>query len=120
VSAAIRAGTAVVLQLGSPREQVFGIVLQLDTSGVLLRGISLSSVEDWLRQVPRPDDEAQASWAGSDMGLSKTFCPMHRVEKVLFDEPHHGMPAIHERFEERSGRALEEFVRAVHRDLGET
>lgn len=104
----IEPGRAVIVHLGSPREQVFGIVLALSAAGLVLRGIALSSVEDWLRGLPRPEAEHGVHV----IGLATSFYPMHRVEKVVLDEGSYGAPAIHERLSERTGLGLEDFLDA--------
>jgi hypothetical protein len=69
--------SAVVVSLHSPREKVWGILLGLQSSGVTVRAIDLSSFEDWTREVARGE---------STMSLSTVFFPMHRIERILLDE----------------------------------
>ena len=101
----IARGSCVVVYLGSPREQVFGLVLDLSASGVTMRGITLESVDDWMRELARDRGGEEASF-----GLSTTFYPMHRVEKIVSDEPAHGAPSIQDRFKRRTGMTFEEFL----------
>ena len=107
-------GTAVVIHLGQPREQVFGILLSVDASGVLIRGIAIGSVDDWLRQVSYEADDPEAPQG--HLGLTQTFFPMHRIERISFDEPSHGLPSIAERFEQRMGRDMVGWVLENHGD----
>ena len=107
-------GTAVVLHLGQPREQVFGVILSVDTSGVLIRGIAIGSVDDWLRQVAV--EQGDPEMPQGHLGLTQTFFPMHRVERISFDEASHGLPSIAERFRDRLGRDLVDWVAETHRD----
>ena len=101
----IAAGACVVLYLGSPREQIFGLVLDLGASGIVVRGMTLSSVDDWMRELAISEDGVT-----SHLGLATTFYPMHRVEKVVLDEEACGAPAISERFRSRTGVAFSDFV----------
>lgn len=105
MTAGIGAGSAVVLHLASPREQVFGVVLSLSPSGVVVVGIGMASVDDWLGELPHALADEEQGFA-----LSTTFYPMHRVEKVILDEPTCGAPAIHERFQGRVGSSLREYL----------
>ena len=109
-------GMAVVLNLASPREQVFGIVCHLDASGVLLRAIGIDSVDDWIRSVvaSRGEDGEET------LVLSMTFFPMHRVERMTADESAPTVVAVHERFAERVGVSLSEHVDARYPDVKST
>lgn len=97
-------GACVVTYLGTPREQVFGVVIALDAPGITMRGISLESLDDWLRELGR------GGGGQTTFGLSLTFYPMHRVEKVVIDETAHGSESIREKFRRRTGMAFEEYV----------
>jgi hypothetical protein len=101
----IAAGTCVVVYLGSPREQVFGLVLEIGASGIVVRGMTLSSVDDWMREL-----NVDPAGVTSDIGLATTFYPMHRVEKVVLDESACGAQAISGRFETRTGMTFADFV----------
>ena len=72
-------GSLVVLSLHSPREKVWGKIVQLRTLGVTIRGIDLSSFEDWVSEVRSGTDEMT-------MGLAMLFYPTHRIEKIILDE----------------------------------
>jgi hypothetical protein len=69
--------SAVIVSLHSPREKVWGILMGIQSNGVTVHGIDLSSFEDWTREVARGE---------STMSLSTVFFPMHRVERILLDE----------------------------------
>lgn len=84
------AGTVVVAHLREPREKFWGFLLSMDGAGAWVRGIDLSSFEDWARQ------EAQGSQEG--MGLSTLFLPFLRVEKLVVDENSGGLPSLCDRF----------------------
>ena len=71
-------GATVILYLNTPREKVWGILLELQPAGVTLRGIDLVVFEDWMRQEIRGED--------TGLGLSTLFYPMHRVERMERDE----------------------------------
>ncbi len=102
----IVAGECVILTLGDPREQVFGMLLEIGAAGIVVRGLSVSSVDDWLREL----DGGPEAIAGG-VGLSTTFYPMHRVERMSLDEPSYGAPPIHERFRQRMRLSFADFIR---------
>lgn len=110
----IEVGQCVVVYLGNPREQVFGMLTQMTASGVVVRGLLVSSVDDWLRELTPEWAEISAGY-----GLATTFFPMHRVERISLDEPSYGAPPIHERFRQRTGLAFPEFLAREARE-GET
>jgi len=43
-------GSMVIVYCGNPREKMWGAVERLDGVGLVLRGLDLESVEDWIRQ----------------------------------------------------------------------
>ena len=89
--------SAVVVSLHSPKERLWGVLLSLDMNGVTLRGIDLSSFDDWSREIPRGE---------TSMGLSTVFLPMHRVERILLDEGVGGIQSMTAVFESRVGQDL--------------
>lgn len=103
----IEPGEVVIAYLAAPREQVFGVVLALTSAGVVLRGISLTVVDDWLRSFSQ-----ERGPEGAGLGLATSFYPMHRIEKVALDEPTGGVQPIQERFCERVGTTVQDFVAA--------
>ena len=84
--------SAVLVNLQNPREKVWGILLSIQSSGVTVRGIDLNSFDDWSRSVGRGD---------SEMGLSTTFLPIHRVERISQDESVGSVRSLADLFEER-------------------
>ena len=49
----IRPGSIVVVHLNNPTEKFWGVLQELAIAGVYLRGISLSSFDDWMAQAVR-------------------------------------------------------------------
>ena len=68
-----------------------------------MQGIDLNSFNDWMRQVL--DAEPQV------ITLATVFYPMHRVERVAQDEPAGDFPSLAERFADRIGISLIEYLR---------
>jgi hypothetical protein len=83
-------GSFVIAHLINPKEQFWGQLRELSSSGVTLRGISLSSFEDWARQVARGPEMT--------MDVVLMFFPMHRVERVFLDEDMGVLPSLVRRF----------------------
>lgn len=91
----IEQGALVVVCCASPREKLWGVVLRLDTVGVVLRGLDLDSVEDWLRQ--------EISGSEPLIGPSTVFVPTHRVERVYLDESSGAAAGIGDRYRTATG-----------------
>jgi hypothetical protein len=91
-------GTAVVLYLQSPKEKIWGLLLSLGPSGIVLRGLDLVAFEDWMRQEARGEDP--------DIGLATLFYPMHRVERLERDETSGPVPGYADRFFREVGRTV--------------
>jgi hypothetical protein len=74
----IEVGSLVVLHCANPREKHWGLLIRMDDLRVVLRGLDLESVEDWLTQE-----------RGGDAALiapSTFFVPTHRLVRIDLDE----------------------------------
>jgi hypothetical protein len=93
-------GSPVVAYLHSPREKVWGILLDLNASGAFLRGIDLNTFDDWTRMIVRGE---------RNIGLSHVFLPMWRVERIALDEAIDDIPSLADRFHSRVGLTIQEY-----------
>lgn len=91
----ISPGDVVVVHCQGPREKMWGLLLRLDAVGLVLRGLTLDSVEDWLRQ--------EASHAEPMIGPATVFLPMHRVQRVDLDETSGPVPSYQDRYQRMCG-----------------
>lgn len=89
--------SAVIVNLHSPREKTWGVLLSVQNNGITLRGIDLNSFDDWTREVAKGE---------TGIGLSTVFFPMHRVERVLLDEGVGDIQSLAEVFQSRVGEDL--------------
>ncbi len=92
----------VLVSLHTPKEKMWGELVQLQVAGITLRGIDLNSFDDFIRQVMDPD--------GARVGLPTVFLPMQRVERVALDEPNGSIPSLSEMFEKRVGRSIRDYL----------
>jgi hypothetical protein len=96
----IVSGTPIILYLQTPREKIWGVLLALLPSGIMLRGIDLASFEDWMRQEAQGDE--------SLLGLTTVFYPMTRVERMERDETVGAAISYSERFALTVGRTVQQ------------
>ena len=89
-------GDLVVVHCQSPRDKLWGVLLRLDQVGVVVRGLDLNSVEDWLRQ--------EAGGSEALMGPSTVFVPLHRVERIYLEETDGAVAGFADRYRETCGR----------------
>ena len=94
----IEPGMAVLAYLREPQEKMWGVLRALDSAGMTLEGLDLSSFDDWVAQIERGDETV--------VGPSLLFFPMSRVEKLLADRPAGDLPSMAERFERRTGKRV--------------
>ncbi|MBZ5645729.1 MAG: hypothetical protein LAN37_00735 [Acidobacteriia bacterium] len=87
------AGVLVLVTLNSPREKFWGAILDINPSGVSLRGIDLNSFDDFAGLVR----------AGEPVTASAVFFPMHRIERLEVDVRNGEIPSLRERFESKAG-----------------
>ena len=97
-------GNPVLVYLRDPQEKMWGILRRLDTSGLVIEGIDLTSFDDWVAQIERGED--------SVVGPSVLFVPSLRVEKVLLDRSSGNLPSLAERFHSRTGRLVQDVLDA--------
>jgi len=98
----IQPGSLVQLHLANPTEKFWGVLEGLDSTGVVLKGIGLSSFDDWVTQVAleRPPS----------LGLSTFFVPLLRVERIFLDEQVGEVESYCQRFESRVGLSVESYL----------
>lgn len=96
-------GSLVLVNCIAPKEQIWGRLESLGTAGVTVRGIDLRSLEDWMRQMRRPEEERT-------LGLVTMFVPMTRVERIFLDERVGQVPSYREQFRDLTGQPVESFL----------
>jgi hypothetical protein len=98
----VQLNSIIIVSLHTPREKVWGELLDVNTAGITMRGIDLNSFDDFIRQVLHPD--------GDRVGLATLFFPMQRVERIALDEPTGSIPSMADLFERRVGRSLKDYL----------
>ena len=92
----------VIVSLHTTKEKVWGILLEINTSGVTMRGIDLNSFDHFISQINGLDAER--------IGLPTIFFPMTRVERISLDEPSGSIPSMAELFHRKIGRSLADYL----------
>ena len=108
----IRPGALVIVHLINPTEKFWGVLQDLAVAGVMLRGINVSSFDDWMAQAVRPGDQT--------LGLSTMFVPLFRVERIFLDEAVGEVESYRQRFEQRVGVPVERYLGIEEEDGGES
>ena len=101
ISDAFTKGTPVLVVLQNPREKCWGLLDEITTAGVFLRGLDLNAFDEWIHAILHNE---------GTIGLGSLFFPMWRVEKLSKDESLAGVPSLAEQVEQRTGRRLEEII----------
>ena len=96
----IETDDAIVLVLHSPREKFWGVLHEINSSGVFVRGIDLNAFDEFVRSTQ--NDEGF-------YGLSSAFFPLWRVERISKDERSGEIPSMIEQFEHRTGFSIVDF-----------
>jgi len=89
-------GSLVILHCGNPREKMWGLLVRLDGVGVVVRGLDLDSVEDWLRQEKVGGERM--------IGPTTFFLPMSRVLRIDLDESTNAVASYGDRYRTACGR----------------
>jgi hypothetical protein len=98
----VQLNSIIIVSLHTPREKVWGELLDVNTAGITMRGIDLNSFDDFIRQVLHPE--------GDRVGLATLFFPMQRIERIALDEPTGSIPSMADLFERRVGRSLKDYL----------
>jgi len=98
----MQAHSVVVVSLHSPKERLWGELLDISNAGVTMRGIDLSGFDDFISQILHPE--------GDRIGLPTLFFPMVRIERIALDEPRGSIPSLAETFEKKVGRSLGDYL----------
>lgn len=96
----IEKGEIVNIVLQNPREKFWGVLGDISAAGVFARGLDLNAFEDFIRALSAEE---------SFFGLTDTFFPMWRVERLTRDESSQVVPSLAEQFFVRTGRDIREF-----------
>jgi hypothetical protein len=91
-------GSTVVVYLQGPKEKVWGVLVSLTPSGVVLRGVDLETFDDWMRQEARGDETL--------IGPLTLFYPMHRIVRMERDETVGPLTSYADRFAREVGRTV--------------
>jgi len=92
----------VIVSLATPKEKIWGQLIALDAAGVTVRGMDLGSFDDFLRQILAQEE--------STVGLAFVFYPMHRVERIARDESNGAIPSLADRFRQKVGLSIQEYL----------
>ena len=96
-------GDLVLVHLVNPTEKFWGVLVDLGVAGVTLRGIGVSSFDDWVAQAARAEGRPT-------LDLTTMFVPLFRVERMFRDEAVGEVESYARRFEKRVGRAVEAYL----------
>jgi hypothetical protein len=95
----LASNSIVIAHLVNPTEKFWGVLLNLDSSGLTLRGMNVASFDDWMFQIARQDERT--------LGLSTMFVPLSRVERIFLDEQIGEVESYRQRFEHNVGQSIE-------------
>jgi hypothetical protein len=93
----------VIATFTNPRERIWGQLVTVRPEGVTLCGINLESFDEFLRHALHEGD--------ANVSMTTAFYPMHRVERIAYDEPAGGVPSLSDHFLEKVGVTLGEYLR---------
>lgn len=96
-------GTWVVLVLQEPRERIWGRLLALEPTGIVLRGLDIKPWEEVIRMVMAGESDL--------LSLGTRYYPLHRVESLYLDEPSSGASSLVEEFRRRTRTEPEDLIR---------
>ena len=97
----IQSGSFIVINLQSPKEKFWGMLIELNQAGVTMLGLDLNSFEDWTRMVASN---------GRNIGMTAMFMPMWRVERISLDQTVDDLLSLQAQFELRVGIPIRQYL----------
>ncbi len=97
----------VIVNLTEPKEQFWGLLLDIKNYGITIKGINVNSFEDWARQVRKSE---------KNIDVITIFFPMHRIEKIFLDENMGILPSMSSQFKSISGIEVNEYFKDIFED----
>lgn len=94
-------GSIVIVNLVQPTEKFWGVLQRLAPEGITLRGINLSSFDDWVRGIVHGE---------ASLDLVTMFVPLFRVERMFLDEQVGEVESYRQRFQRQVGMEVETFL----------
>ena len=91
----MKPGEFVLVQLTNPREKIWGLLRERDTTGVTVRGLTLEGFEGWVREIAHKEPQT--------FFPATVFFPLHRVERIFLDESVGIVPSFADRFQKTVG-----------------
>jgi hypothetical protein len=98
----LETNSIVIVHLANPTEKLWGVLLDLNQTGLVLRGLNVASFDDWMFQVARRESQT--------LGLSTMFLPLFRVERIFLDEQVGEVNSYRRRFEQQVGEPVEKYL----------
>ena len=99
----IQVGDPIVVVLHNPKEKYWGMLDEISSAGVFLRGLDLNAFDDWIAAVLHKEPF---------IGITSLFFPMWRVERISRDEAAGDIASLYELVERRTGLTVDELLRA--------
>jgi hypothetical protein len=95
----LKPGAPVVVVLHNPPQNYWGVLDEISSAGVFLRGLDLNAFDDWLHALVHDEPF---------IGIGNLFFPMWRVERISKDEAGAGIPSLFEQALQRAGDKVTE------------
>ncbi|MDQ3635868.1 MAG: hypothetical protein M3405_15390 [Acidobacteriota bacterium] len=96
----IETGESVIIIMQNPREKIFGVLHEVNSAGVFVRGIDLEYFEEWTTAIKNGEQF---------LPMQDAFYPMWRLERLSRDESSYGMLSMADQFEQKTGLKIADF-----------
>ena len=105
----MKVDSIVVMNLTAPTQRFFGRLIDLNPSGITIRGVDLDAFDDWMDNIATDEE--------SGVKPTTTFFPLHRVEKMVAGTSYKNFtcPNPTTRFSARSSKTVNVCLQVAHR-----
>lgn len=97
----MKPGDFVNIYLIDPIEKIWGRLVQIDTAGIVVRGIDVKWIESFRYQCNKTEQEVFPQ---------TSFWPMRRVQRIDMDEAMSGIPSVIDSIIRSTGMSADEII----------
>ena len=99
----MESGSIVIVNLQNPKEKIIGKLITISASGVIVKGLDVTSFNDWMNQFSEHEPTLTII-------PTTVFFPMHRVVSCYLDEDMGEVLSLSSQFRKRTQKEIQQVL----------